>query len=70
MKNAKIVDAAGNTVKALAGKTIKVKVPTPSDFTYADGGTPKFGMTISKMEAEKGVKVATPNTVQQWCKTR
>lgn len=68
LKNAKIVDAAGNTVKALAGKTIKVKVPTPSDFTYADGGTPKFGMTISKMEAEKGVKVATPNTYSNGAK--
>ena len=68
LKNAKIVDAAGNTVKALAGKTIKVKVPTPSDFTYADGGTPKFGMTISKMEAEKDVKVATPNTYSNGAK--
>ena len=62
LKDAQIVDAAGNTVKALTGKTIKVKVPTPSDFTYADGNKPKFGMTISKMEAEKDVKVATPNT--------
>ena len=70
LKNAKIVDAAGNTVKALAGKTIKVKVPTPSDFTYADGGTPKFGMTISKMEAEKGVKVATPNTYSNGARQR
>ena len=68
LKNAQIVDAAGNTVKALTGKTIKVKVPTPSDFTYADGDTPKFGMTISKMEAEKDVKVATPNTYSNGAK--
>ena len=68
LKNAQIVDAAGNTVKALTGKTIKVKVPTPSDFTYADGGTPKFGMTISKMEAEKDVTVATPNTYSNGAK--
>ena len=68
LKNAQIVDAAGNTVQALTGKTIKVKVPTPSDFTYADGDTPKFGMTISKMEAEKGVKVATPNTYSNGAK--
>lgn len=68
LKNAQIVDAAGNTVKALTGKTIKVKVPTPSDFTYADGDTPQFGMTISKMEAEKDVKVATPNTYSNGAK--
>lgn len=68
LKNAQIVDAAGNTVKALTGKTIKVKVPPPSDFTYADGDTPKFGMTISKMEAEKDVKVATPNTYSNGAK--
>lgn len=68
LKNAKIVDAAGNTVKALTGKTIKAKVPTPPDFNYADGDTPKFGMTISKMEAEKDVKVATPNTYSNGAK--
>lgn len=68
LKDAKIVDAAGNTVKALTGKKIKVKVPPRPDFTYADGDTPKFGMTISKMEAEKKVKVATPNTYSNGAK--
>lgn len=68
LKDAQIVDAAGNTVKALTGKKIKVKVPTPSDFTYADDDKPKFGMTISKMEAEKDVTVATPNTYSNGAK--
>ena len=69
LKDAKIVDAAGNTVKALTGKKIKVKVPPPPDFTYADGETHhKFGMTISKMEAEQDVKVATPNTYSNGAK--
>ena len=68
LKDAEIVDADGNLIKSLTGKKIKVKVPTPSDFSYADGDPLKFGMTISKMEAEKDVKVATPNTYSNGAK--
>ena len=61
LKNAKILNPDGTVLKTLTNK-VKVKVPTPPSFTYRDGDTPKFGMTISKMEAEEDVKITTPNS--------
>lgn len=67
LKNAKILNPDGTVLKTLTNK-VKVKVPPPKDFTYQDGDTPKFGMSISKMEAEEKVKVATPNTYSNGAK--
>ena len=61
LKNAKILNPDGTILKTLTNK-VKAKVPSPKDFTYQDGDMPKFGMSISKMEAETDVKAATPNT--------
>ena len=41
---------------------VKITVPNPKDFTYADGQTVNFSLVKKKIEADAGAKIHTPNT--------
>ena len=47
---------------SLAGQKVKIKVPNPSTFTYADGDTVNFNLLASKLEANAGAKVKTEHS--------
>lgn len=47
---------------ARMGQKVKIKVPNPANFTYADGQTVNFNLSATKLEGQPGAKVHTENT--------
>jgi len=47
---------------ARAGQKVKIKVPNPANFTYADGQRVNFNLSATKLEGQPGAKVHTENT--------
>ena len=44
----------------LNGKQVKITVPTPENFTYADGNSVSFDLKIGEIDASVGTTVKTP----------
>ena len=47
---------------SMAGQKVRIKVPNPANFTYADGQTVNFDLYANKLEGKVGAKVHTENT--------